>query len=116
MGNATQAKFAGTGVTQAHTWGLFVPMLAVLSPVLLTKYVKVSEHQPLNAVASGFVIATVVYVLLRTWFKETEPLAKAVLAGLLVAEIMVFQSYSAIPSMSTIALFLFLWYHYAEHD
>lgn len=104
------------GGAQAKNGVIFVPLLAALSPVLLTKYVKVSEHQPFNALASGAVIGVIVYFLLRGWFKETEPLAKAVLAGLLVAEIMVMQGYTSVPSMSTIALFMFLWYHYAEHD
>lgn len=114
---ATSGNYQGTGVTRAHTWGLLVPLLAALSPVWLSKYVHVSDHQPINALVSGLLVTIAAYVLFTMvppLQEKHHVLAKAVLAGLLVAEIMVLKPYNSVPSMGTITLWLFFWYHTAE--
>lgn len=116
MGGST-GNVAGTGVTRAHTWGLIVPLLAAISPLWLSKYVHVSNHQPINALAAGVVVATVAYILFTYVPQLREKhhiLAKAILAGLLVAEIMVVKPHGSLPSMGTITLWLFFWYHTVE--
>ena len=110
----------GTGLTRAHTWGLVVPLAVALSPVLLSKYVSVKgAPAPVNALLAGAVVAVAVYVLMTRvpLLEEAKnALAKAVLCGLLVAEIMVLKPYGAIPSMATITLWLFFYYHTMEHE
>ena len=111
---ASSGETAGSGLTRAHTWGVIIPLLAVLSVSYLSKYVHVSEHQPVNALAAGAVIGIISYFLLPAVKEQSHILAKAVLIGLLVAEIMVLKPYGAIPTMSTITLWLFFYYHTVE--
>ena len=108
----------GTGITRAHTWGLVIPLAAALSPMLLSKYASVQgAPAPVNALLAGAVVAGAVYLLMTRvpLLQERDALAKAVLCGLLVAEIMVLKPYGAIPSMATITLWLFFYYHTMEH-
>lgn len=111
---ASSGETAGSGLTRAHTWGVIIPLLAVLSVSYLSRYVHVSEHQPVNALAAGAVVAVISYFLLPTVKEESHILAKAVLIGLLVSEIMVLKPYGALPTMSTITLWLFFYYHTVE--
>jgi hypothetical protein len=119
MAPSTHSATEGTGITRAHTWGLIVPLMAALSPVLLSKYTDVKGlPTPINALLSGAVVSLVAYFLMTQvpMLKEkTYVLAKAVLCGLLVAEIMVLKPYGAIPSMGTVTLWLFFYYHTMEH-
>lgn len=108
---------AGSGLTRAHTWGLIVPLLAVLCLPLLSKYLRVSKAQPVNALVGGVVTAVVSYLLFRFvpgLVERTHILAKAVLVGLLVAECLVLTPYGKLPTMGTITLWLFFYYHTLE--
>ncbi len=116
----TSGATQGTGITRAHTWGLVVPLLAALSPYWLSKYALVKGlPMPYNALVSGALVGLVAYVLMTQvpmLREKTHVLAKAVLCGLLVAEIMVLKPYGGIPSMGTITLWLFFYYHTMEFE
>ena len=107
------------GLTRAHTMGLIVPLLAALSPFVLSKYVSSSRLPlPINALISGCVIGLIAYVLFTyvpVLKEEKNALAKAVMCGILVAEVMVLKQYSQIPTMTTITLWLFLYYKTMEN-
>ena len=108
---------AGSGLTRAHTWGLIVPILAVLCLPLLSKYLRVSSAQPVNAVVAGVACGLISYLLFRYvpgLVEQTHVLAKATLIGLLIAECLVLQPYGKLPPMSTITLWLFFYYHTVE--
>lgn len=119
-GTAHQPSSSPYGITRAHTWGLIVPLLAALSPYLLGKYATVQGlHPAWNALWNGVIVAAVAYVLMsRVPFLQetTNVLSKAVLCGLLVAEITVLRQYTSIPTMGTITLWLFFYYHTMEHE
>ena len=110
---------SGYGITRAHTWGLVVPLLAALSPYWLGKYATIQGlHPALNAIVNGIIVAIVAYVLMTRvpYLKESaHALSKAVLCGILVAEITIVRQYSTIPPMGTITLWLYLYYHTMEH-
>ena len=112
----TQGFGSSIGLTHAHTWGIIVPLIAAISPLWLSK-LHLSDLQPVNAVFSGAVAAVVAYVAMKLFpglADANDILARAVLVGLLIAEVMVMKPFGAIPSMTTISLWLFLWYHVVE--
>lgn len=112
----SEELFAGSGLTRAHTIGLVVPLLVALSPPILSRYTTLTDSQPFNALVAGAVVMAAAYGLL-TWIGEkTNVTAKAVLMGLLIAEIMVLKPYGALPTMGTITLWLFFYYHTMEHE
>jgi len=115
----SSSSLQGTGITRAHTWGLVVPLLAALSPYFMSKYASFQGMSaPMNALVGGVVVAVVAYVLMTQvplLQEKTNVLAKAVLCGLLVAEILVLKPYGSTPSMGTITLWLFFYYHTMEH-
>lgn len=119
MGGST-GNTAGSGLTRAHTYGLIVPFLAAISPMWLSHYAHISTWpMPFNALVAGFIVAVVAYVLMTRvplLQEKTNVLAKAVLCGLLVAEIMVLKPYGALPTMGTITLWLFFYYHTMENE
>jgi len=106
------------GMTRYHTWGLVVPLLAATAgPVLTSKYVIIDgAHPAANAVLAGAVVAAVAWLLMTTidTLKETHAVSKAVLCGLLVAEIMVLRPFKAVPPMATITLWLFFYFSTME--
>lgn len=107
----------GSGLTRTHTWGVIIPLLAVLSVPYISAFVNISSLQPVNALAGGAVVGAIAYLLLTSvpgLTEKTHVLGKAVLIGLLVAEIMVLKPYGAIPTMSTITLWLFFYFHTME--
>ena len=111
---ASSGETAGSGLTRAHTWGVIIPLLAVLSVSYVSKYVHISAYQPINALAAGAIVGSISYFLLPKFREESHILAKAVLIGLLVAEILVLKPYGALPTMSTITLWLCFYYHSVE--
>ena len=110
---------AKSGLTRYHTWGLLVPLLAAISPMLLTKYAAVDGvHVAFNALLAGALVAVVAYVLMTAvpfLKEESNALSKAVLCGLLVSEIMVLDPATKVPAMASITLYLFFYYHTVEH-
>ena len=88
-----------------------VSLLAALSPMLFAR-VKTTLPQPVVAIASGLVVGIMSLVALSL-FQEAMPLAKAVLLGVLVAEVMLFHA-STTLSMTTVLLFMFLYWNATE--
>jgi hypothetical protein len=111
---ASSGSTAGSGITRAHTWGVIVPLVCVLSVPYLSKISHVTNTQPWNALVAGVISGAAAYMLFKALDEKTHVLAKAVLSGLLIAEIMVLKPYGAIPTMSTITLWLFFYYHTME--
>lgn len=111
---ASEGATAGSGITRAHTWGVIVPLLCVLSVPYLTKISHVTNTQAWNSLVAGLLVGVAAYVLFKALDEKTHVLEKAVLSGLLVAEILVLKPYGAIPTMSTITLWLFFYYHTME--
>ena len=61
---ASSGETAGSGLTRAHTWGVIIPLLAVLSVSYVSKYVHISAYQPINALAAGAIVGSISYFLL----------------------------------------------------
>jgi hypothetical protein len=103
------------GFTRAHWIGLVVPMLAALSPPVLS-LIKTPIPQPLYAVLAGAIVAAVCFPLLEFVypFKEGNALGKAVLLGALATEIMIFHASTKLPSVTTITLYLFFYFNTVE--
>lgn len=95
----------------------FVIVLAcALSPVFLAKvpvFGPSPDLVPLNALAAGAIAGAGAYILFKL-VHETQSVNKAVLAGLLVAEVMVVNTAwgpSAHATMAGITLWLFFYFH-----
>lgn len=95
---------------------LVVPFLAAMVPLAVYRYVKpYSLHPVLGALFAGTVVAALALALFRVPFlREEDGLARAVLCGVLVAETLLFHS-KGIPSLTSVSLFLFLYFWSTEH-
>lgn len=96
---------------------LAIPLIAAVSPGFFGSYLWVPEYpNAVNALASGFLVFAAVYFLMTTPgpLEETEALSKSVLAGLLVAEVLVLHKVTGMPPLSTITLWLFFYYNSVE--
>jgi hypothetical protein len=104
-------------LTWFHTWGFIVPLLSALSPMWLPTIKGV--HVAVNALIGGIIVAALAYMAMTMipFLKESEhALSKAVLCGLLVAEVLVLKSKTgSVPTMAAITLWLFFYYHTVEH-
>jgi hypothetical protein len=112
-----------------HTLGFIPPIIAsVIAGPLLYNMVSNSGicktmYPSTKALVVGFLVSIVIYFLLKilnTWSqdKDANIIGKSVLAGLLAAKGFVFTSNKLAtipPSMSDIAMWLFLWYSTIEH-
>jgi len=117
-GSAAAAGDAGTGLTRYHYVGLIVPLLAALSQIWWMR-LKALHYvpRPISALIAGVIVGTLSYLVFRfvPVLKETtSPLGKAVVLGLLTAEVFVFHAVSHLPQASSIFLFLFLYTFSAE--
>lgn len=106
---------AGGGFSKYHWYGLLVPLLAALSPMVLAR-VRLPIPQPLVAVLHGAVVAAVAYLLFQFVppFRESRALGKAVLLGALATEVLIFHASTRLPSMTAITLFLFFYFNTIE--
>lgn len=102
------------GLTEYHHVGLIVPVLAALSPMVLTRLFKDIEIPHVaKALLYGVLVTAISYALLKfaPIVKVDElPLSKAVLLGTLVTEMTIFSSSEKIPSIVLLFLFLFLYF------
>ena len=108
----------GLGLTHYHTRGLIVPFLCAISPLWITKHAIDGLAAPINALVFGAIVGILAYLAFRFVTREDHTLAKAVLCGLLVAEVLVMETAwekSTIPPVAAIALWLFFYYHTVEH-
>ena len=100
-----------------HTWGLVVPLACAVSPMFLPRLALQGVPTAFNALLAGAVMGAIAWLLFKyvPVLKEKCALSKAVLCGLLVAEVMVLKTSTAVPSVAAITLWLFLYYHAVEH-
>lgn len=98
----------GGGVTVE----LLVVLAAALSPTVLSQ-LNLGLDAPLAALAFGAAVGAVAFFVLADLLFAEQPLAKAVLLGLLVAETMVAHA-SPEVRLTQVALFLFLYHHSFE--
>jgi hypothetical protein len=103
--------FFHPGMTKYHTTGLIVPLLASVSPYIWQKFIPSSGHQVMKALAYGSLTTVATYFLmgLQPLQEEKYRLNKAVLLGLLTAELVVFAIPEKIPSITLIVFFLFMY-------
>jgi hypothetical protein len=105
-----------SGVGRYHHIGLIVPLLASISPLFLGKIAIASLPEGVNALIAGVVVFIVTYAMFKfvPFLKEdVMPLSKAILLGLIVAELMVFRSPmspTSTPSIVVITFFLFMYF------
>jgi hypothetical protein len=99
-----------------HTWGLVVPLLAALAPLWLMRHAPAPSgiHPAAYALMFGLLVGGASYGGLSL-LAEPSALSKAVLLGLLTAETLVLTAKPGLPTMATITLYLFFYYHTVEH-
>jgi hypothetical protein len=104
------------GVGRYHHVGLIVPLLAAISPVILSRMAIESLPPGVNAVLAGIMVFLATYAMFKfvPFLKEdVMPLSKSILLGLIVAELMVFHGPkhpARIPSIPIITFFLFMYF------
>lgn len=111
------------GLTQYHHVGLIVPLVAVVLPFYIAAWRPFTwleeKHHLFAAIALGATITGLTYVLMRfvPFLKENQyRLNKAVLLGLLTAEVLVFTYPNAtkfkdrVPSIPIITFYLFMYF------
>jgi hypothetical protein len=104
------------GIGRYHHVGLIVPLLASLSPAILGKMAIAAFPPGVNALIAGILVFAAAYAMFKfvPYLKEeVMPLSKAILLGLIVAELMVFhgpRQESKIPSIPIITFFLFMYF------
>jgi hypothetical protein len=112
-----------------HTIGLIPPILAsvFIGPILYNMLsswgiMGKNVHSATKALIVGAIIGILIYFLLRILMtlshdKHSNIVSKAVLGGLLAAEVLVHAPANGVsfpPSMAAITLWLFFWYHSVE--
>jgi hypothetical protein len=107
-------KLLHPGVTKYHHIGLVVPLLAAISSMYLSRYLRDldTSHHIIRCLLFGVIVAGISYVLMSYgMFKEEKyTLNKAVLLGLLVSELTVFSASDKMPSIVMILFFLFMYF------
>jgi hypothetical protein len=99
------------GLSPYHHVGLLVPLLAALSPMLLGRILK-DRHQVARSLVNGILVTVVAYGLLRfvPYIREDSLiLNKAVLLGLLIAEVTIFNGSTELPSVLVIVFVVFMY-------
>lgn len=99
------------GLTRYHHYGMIVPVLAAVSPMLWARLNVPGVPQSVNALVGGTLTFAAAYVLLRWALRENHALGKAVLLGLLVAEFTVFTSSTKVPSIVNIFFYIFMYFY-----
>lgn len=103
-------------LSKSHVIGWVVPLLAALSPMLLSRIRVAGLPGPVHALLGGVLVGCVAWVLLRyvPFLAESYPFSRAVLLGILTAEVMVFHAAPKVPPVASLALFLFLYFYSTE--
>ena len=109
-----QYELLHPGITEYHHIGSLVPILAALSPMVLAR---IFESAPIpqvgKALVFGGIVSCISYIFLKyiPLTRDSEhTLNKAVLLGILVAEMTIFSASDRVPSIVLIALFVFLYF------
>lgn len=104
------------------TYGAIIPFIVAFFTVIIGRDVpnnlwilSFNLQQPIKALILGACVAIAVYVADSIIVKSNNILAKAILLGLLSAEVMVFTDKNTKTKMATITLLLFFYYHGVEH-
>jgi hypothetical protein len=104
------------GIGRYHHVGLVVPLLASISPLFLGRIAIPSWPEGVNALIGGVVVFAATYTIFKVvplLKEDSMPLSKAILLGLIVAELMVFRpptGPSKTPSIVVITFFLFMYF------
>lgn len=106
------SNFFHPGLTKYHGMHIIVPLLAAMSPVLYERFLPMKGHHVVKALTYGTITALLTYGLMKTpIFRENRfVLNKAVLLGLLTAELIIFALPDKIPSVTIISFFLFMYF------
>lgn len=104
-------SFFHPGLTKYHLQGLIVPILIAVSPYFLQYYVPRAWPHVTRALVLGVLAAVLAYILMKlpVLREETYVLQKAVLLGLLTAEVCIFAIPDAIPAAAVISFFCFMY-------
>lgn len=110
--------------TENHyfTYGAIIPIINAAFLIYIGRkipnnlwFLDFEIHNAYKALIIGTFIAFINYYLKKIFIKEKNALSKAVLLGLLSAEILIFVNEDSKNSMATITLFLFFYFHAVEH-
>lgn len=106
-------SLARTAMKWSSALDAVVPVLAALSPVALSRVRVPGVPTSIFAVLAGAVVAVLAFFLLRfvPGLRANHPLSRAVLLGVLVAEVMIFHASAEMPSATALFLFLFLYFN-----
>jgi len=103
------------------TYGAITPLLVSFLVIYLGKIVpnnfwifNKSFHNVYKALLLGFIISTLSYFIINNLIKGDNAFSKSTLLGLLAAEILVFTNEDTKYSISTIVLFLFVYFFSVE--
>ena len=113
----------------AFTYGAIIPIIVAFGLVPVGQYdfggifEKLEENeQPVKALVVGLIVGLITFGIKKLFptinnssGSEENILSKAVLLGLLAAEVIVFVNDTSKITMGTITLFLFFYYHSVEH-
>jgi uncharacterized membrane protein YadS len=104
------------------TYGLIVPLLVALLTVYIGRetpnnlwILDYNLSQATLALMLGVIISIFAYLIERYILKSESAYEKAILLGLLAAEIMVFINNEQKNTMATVTLLLFFYFHSVEH-
>lgn len=103
--------FFHPGYTKYHSTALLVPLLASVSPYIWQRFLPSAGNQVMKALAYGSLTTVASYFLMGIPAIQEHKyrLNKAVLLGLLTAELVVFAIPEKIPSITLIVFFLFMY-------
>lgn len=110
----TGYKLLHPGMTRYHHVGLIVPLVVAVLPYYLrdtfarTSLSQVSKAMLLGAITTA--LAYVAFTFIPFLQEESYTLNKAVLLGLLTAEVCIFSLPDKIPSIVLIVFFVFMYY------
>jgi len=104
------------------TWGLIMPLTVAIFTVVIGRdtpknlwFLKKDLSQASLAIILGIFISIVSYIIEFYILLADSSYEKAILLGLLSAEVMVFVNKKKEVSMATITLLLFFYFHSVEH-
>lgn len=105
------------------TYGSIIPITVAFGTVALGRdipnnlyFLSFNLSQPIKALILGAFVTIAIYIIDPLIIKSNNLLSKAILLGLLSAEVMVFTDKNTKTKMATITLLLFFYYHGVEHE
>ena len=105
------AGFFHPGLTKYHVRGLIVPIIIAISPYFLQGYLPAKWPHVVRALSLGVLAAAIAYLLMQmpVLKEDTYVLQKAVLLGLLTAEVCIFAIPDGVPAIAIVSFFVFMY-------